>query len=90
MRASDINLNKVAGYILENLEKWTQQGAGWTIDSVQTLWLDVAKYRPLKGSCCGFMVPRNLAAKKATVNIECGCIGECKNDCIRKAIKAGR
>ena len=90
LSATEIDLDKVVGYTLESLEKWTQQGSGWVINSVQTLWLDIAKYRPLKGSCCGFMVPRKLAVKKATVNIECGCIGECKGDCSRKAMKAGK
>ena len=33
--------------ILEALEKWTQSGSGWVVDSVETLWLDIAHYQPL-------------------------------------------
>ena len=58
LRAGDIDLNKVACYCLVNLEKWKQQRSGWIIDSVQTLWLDVATYRLLKGSCCGFIIQK--------------------------------
>ena len=42
-------LEKVFPHILETLEKWTQRGSGWVVDHVSTLWLDIARYKPLRG-----------------------------------------
>ena len=50
LQASEINedLNRAILYLLELLEKWTQRGSGWVVDRVQTLWMDVARYQPLR------------------------------------------
>ncbi len=42
-------LDKAFPHILETLEKWTQRGSGWVVDHVSTLWLDIARYKPLRG-----------------------------------------
>ena len=34
--------------VQETLEKWTQRGSGWAVDQVHTLWLDIARYQPLR------------------------------------------
>ena len=34
--------------VQETLEKWTQRGSGWVVDQVHTLWLDIARYQPLR------------------------------------------
>ncbi|KAK3757134.1 hypothetical protein RRG08_049801 [Elysia crispata] len=34
--------------LLETLEKWTQRGSGWAVVQVRTLWLDIARYQPLR------------------------------------------
>ena len=51
LQASEINedLNKAVPHLLELLDKWTQRGSGWVVDRVQTLWLDIARYQPLRG-----------------------------------------
>ena len=51
------------------LEKWTQRGSGWVVDRVETLWLDIAWYQPLRG---GSYIPLLKAAqsKKAVVNVK--------------------
>ena len=51
LQASGINedLSKAILHLLELLEKWTQRGSGWVVDRVQTLWLDIARYQPLRG-----------------------------------------
>ena len=48
--ASEIKeaLDKAIPHLLELLEKWTQRGSGWVVDRVQTLWLDIARYQPLR------------------------------------------
>ncbi|KAK3707294.1 hypothetical protein QZH41_004240 [Actinostola sp. cb2023] len=62
-------LNKAIPHILELLEKWTQRGSGWVVDRVETLWLDIAKYQPLRG---GSFIPLPAAVKnkKAVVNVK--------------------
>ena len=62
-------LDKVFPHMLETLEKWTQRGSGWMVDTVQTLWLDIARYQPLKGGSY-IQLPAALRNKKAIVNVK--------------------
>ena len=36
--------------ILNQISQWISQGSGWTIQSVDTHYLNIAKYEPMKGS----------------------------------------
>ena len=55
--------------VLKTLEKWTQRGSAWAVVQVHTLWLDIARYQPLRG---GSYIPLPAAAKnkKAVVNVK--------------------
>ena len=55
--------------ILELLEKWIQRGSGWVVDQVQTLWLDIARYQPLRGGSY-IPLPAAVKNKKAVVNVK--------------------
>ena len=55
--------------ILELLEKWTQRGSGWVVDRVETLWLDIARYQPLRGGSY-IPLPAAVGNKKAVVNVK--------------------
>ena len=70
LQASEINedLNRAIPYLLELLEKWTQRGSGWVVDRVQTLWLDIARYQPLRGGSY-IPLPAAVRAKKAVINV---------------------
>ena len=46
----DEALDKAIPNILETLEKWAQRGSWWIVNQVETLWLDIARYQPLRGS----------------------------------------
>ena len=69
--ASEINeaLDKAFPHILELLEKWTQRGSGWAVDRVDTLWLDIARYQPLRGGSY-IPLPAAVKNKKAVVNVK--------------------
>ena len=69
--ASEINeaLDKAFPHILELLEKWTQRGSGWAVDRVETLWLDIARYQPLRGGSY-IPLPAAVKNKKAVVNVK--------------------
>ena len=71
LQASEINedLNKVIPHLLELLEKWTQRGSGRVVDRVQTLWLDIARYQPLRGSPY-IPLPAAVRSKKAVINVK--------------------
>ena len=60
-------LNKAFPTIQETLEKWTQRGSGWVVDRVEVLWLDIARYQPLRG---GSYIPAAVRLKKAVVNVK--------------------
>ena len=32
------------------IDKWTREGSGWAVDSVECMYVSIAKYRPLKDS----------------------------------------
>ena len=51
------------------VDKFTNDGSGWILDSVMSLSVNVAKYAPLKGSSY-IELPKYLQTKKAIVNVK--------------------
>ena len=84
LQAAEINevLDKAFPHILETLEKWTQRGSGWVVDHVNTLWLDIARNKPLR---CGSYIPLPAAVqnKKAVVNVK-----NADDRCLRWALRS--
>ena len=75
-------LDRAFPRIIETLEKWTQRGSGWVVDRVETLWLDIARYQPLRGGSY-IPLPKSVLIKKAVVNVKN------KDDhCLRWALRA--
>ncbi|KAK3795736.1 hypothetical protein RRG08_027294 [Elysia crispata] len=68
--------------VLETLEKWTQRGSGWAVVQVHTLWLDIARYQPLRGGSY-IPLPKKLQDKKAVVNVKNG-----DDHCLRWALRS--
>ena len=62
-------LSQVFLRVQETLEKWTQRGSGWVVDQVHTLWLDIARYQPLRGGSY-IPLPAAVQNKKAVVNVK--------------------
>lgn len=65
----DKALDQALPHIQEILEKWTQRGSWWVVDRVETLWLDIARYRPLRGGSY-IPLPTALKNKKAVINVQ--------------------
>ncbi|MCU7801539.1 MAG: hypothetical protein KZQ70_15750, partial [gamma proteobacterium symbiont of Lucinoma myriamae] len=61
--------NQASSHIENGIEKFTNNGSGWVIDRCETLYLNIAKYEPLKGSSY-IPLPKELASKKAIINIK--------------------
>ena len=55
--------------LTESLERYTNKGSGWVVDEVDTLWLDVANYKPFKGGSY-IKLPTKLKDKQFAVNIQ--------------------
>ena len=68
--------------IQETLEKWTQRGSGWVVDRVEVLWLDIARYQPLRGDCY-IPLPAAMRLKKAVVSVK-----NKDNHCLRWALRS--
>ena len=47
--AIDAAVQKAFTDIEKRIEKWTREGSGWTVSKVLNVYLDFAKYTPLKG-----------------------------------------
>ena len=75
-------LDKAFPHILETLEKWTQRGSGWVVDHVSTLWLDIARYQPLRGVSY-IPLPAAVRNKKAVVNVK-----NTDDQCLRRALRS--
>ena len=67
---------------LELLEKWTQRGSGWVVERVETLWLDIARYQPLRGGSY-IPLPAAVKNKKAVINVK-----NKDDNCLRWALRS--
>lgn len=54
-----------------SIDQFTQRGSGWTIDSIEALDIRVAKYNQDQGGCVNAVLPREIAAKRACIHINC-------------------
>ena len=68
--------------VQETLEKWTRRGSGWVVDQVHTLWLDIARYQPLRGGSY-IDLPAAVKNKKAVVNMK-----NRDDNCLRWALRS--
>ena len=71
LRPEDIDeaTAKAQSAIETNIDKWTKEGSGWVVTRVLCLYVNIAKYQPLKGSSY-IELPKYLQTKKAIVNVE--------------------
>ena len=53
----------------KHVDKFTNNGSGWTLESVMSLSVNIAKYTPLKGASY-IDLPKYLKDKKAIVNVK--------------------
>ena len=82
LNEDDIDLSKEFSKLVVRIEDFVQNGSGWKLNTLKTLWLDIAKYEPIKGSSY-LPLPDALKNKQAVVNI--------KNDdenCLRYCLRA--
>ena len=78
----DAFFDKATSSIVQKIEKFTKEGSGWMIDKCNTLFLNIAKYEPLKGSSY-IPLPEVLAHKKAIINVK-----NQDQECLRWALRS--
>ena len=78
----DAFFGEATSAIVQKIEKFTKEGSGWMIDKCNTLFLNIAKYEPLKGSSY-IPLPEVLAHKKAIINVK-----NQDQECLRWALRS--
>ena len=76
------SLSQAQQKIQECLEKWTQNGSGWVLQQIDRMYIDVAKYNPLKGGSY-IKTPRYYMLKRAIINVQ-----NKDDDCLRWALRS--
>ena len=61
------SLEEMFPILQEHLERFVNLGSGWTLDEIQTVWLDIANYEPLAGNSY-LLLPKALRDKKCIIN----------------------
>ena len=70
------------GRIKGEIENWSLEGSGWEVERIETAYVNVAKYQPLRGGTY-LPLPANLAKKKAIINVK-----KRDNQCLKWALRA--
>ena len=76
------NYRKTMGDIQGQMEAWDDGGSGWDVSSVESGYVNTARYTPVAGSSF-IPLPPELAAKKAIVNVQ-----NRDNECLKWALKS--
>ena len=71
-----VNSNK------EEISRWQNQGSDWVIDRILTVYLEFARYEPIRGGTY-IPTPSKLKAKQAIINIK-----NRDDQCLRWALRA--
>ena len=82
LNEDEINLDEQTSHILESIETFVQNGSGWKVHSLMTLWLDFAKYEPIKGASY-LPLPIALKNKRAVINVM-----NYDDNCLRYTLRA--
>ena len=55
--------------LLDRIDSWVQNGSNWVIDRVETVWINIAIYQPLRGGSY-IELPQGLKGKHAIINVK--------------------
>ena len=71
-------------YIFERIngkiEAWVAEGSGWEVEKIELVYVNVARFQPLRG---GTYLPKKLANKKAIINVQ-----NKDNECLKWAVRS--
>jgi len=79
---NDNQINKVIQssiqHILKKIGQWLSEGSGWVIDSVDSHYFNIVKYKPMKGKSYIKLPPELQNSSKGLINIKSN-----DNECFR-------
>lgn len=78
----EINLNEAVESILSKIDTWQKNGSNWVIERIETLWINIANYQPLRGGSY-IDLPKKLKSKHAIINVQ-----NDDDDCLRWSLKS--
>jgi hypothetical protein len=78
----EIILDDIFAAMIESIETFTNEGSGWEVETVETLWLNIAKYQPLRGGSY-IDLPKVLKNKKVIINVK-----NKDDNCLRWALRS--
>ena len=55
--------------INEELENYTGEGSGWVLEQIESLFLQISRYKPIRGSSY-IPTPKGLVKEVAIVNVQ--------------------
>ena len=56
--------------ILKTIDIWVSEGSGWTIDKIDSNYINIVVYQPLNGSSCIELPTELRNSKKGLINIK--------------------
>ena len=61
--------NQFIDEVKGEIEAWSERGSGWIMDKILEAFINVARYRPMRGG--SYMpLPKKLQNKKAIINVQ--------------------
>ena len=82
LNENEINFDNAFATILETIEVWQRNGSNWVIERIETLWINIAQYQPLRGGSY-IELPEKLKNKKAIINVQ-----NTDDNCLRWALRS--
>ena len=76
----NVEINKKRGVVAG----WVERGSGWAIDRIITVYIDFARYNPIRGGTY-IPLPPKLKVKNAIINVK-----NKDSRCLRWALRAAR
>ena len=64
------------------IEAWSARGSGWVLERIMVVYVNVARYQPLRGGTY-LELPQKLKNKKAIINVQ-----NSDNECLKWALRA--
>ena len=79
---SEIDLEDPFEVLLSRVGSWQHNGSNWSVERIETLWLNIAKYQPLRGGSY-IETPKGLIGKHAIINVQ-----NTDDNCLRWALRS--
>ena len=56
--------------LVKKLDRYSELGSGWRLEKINTINLNIARYKPIRGGNSFAYTPADLSDKKAILNVQ--------------------